>query len=135
MRVFIFRPKNFPLPTSSLGDSKVSFIKYKGCEFIKYDLDLDTFMEGIYQFIARGYLIDIPQLVYLRNVPSIFKLSDMYSRSYNVHMLSESNGYYSQCLISNAKYVKPVSVSIGGAKDLIAHMYREYKANELMESL
>ena len=135
MRVFIFRPKNFPLPISILGDSKVSSIKYKGCEFIKYDLDLNAFMGGIHHFIDSGYLKDIPQLIYLRDVPSIFKLSDVYSRFYNVHMLSESDGYSSQCLISNAKYIKPVSVGLGGAKDLIAYMYMEYKANELMESL
>ena len=135
MKVLIFRPKNLPLPIPNSGDFKVSCIKYKGCEFIKYDLDLDTFMKYTYRFIYKRFLRDIPQLIYLRDVPSSFKLSDVYSRLANVHMLSQSNGYYSQCLISNAKYVKPVSADIGGAKDLIARMYREYKANELLESL
>ena len=134
MRIFIFRPKKFPLPIPTLGDSKVSSIKHEGCEFIKYDLDLDAFMRGIYHIIDRGFLLNIPQLIYLRDVPSIFKLSDVYSRFYNVHMLSESDGYSSQCLISN-NYPKPVSADIGGAKDLMVKMYTEYQSNKLLESL
>lgn len=135
MRIFIFRPKSFPLPIPDLTSSQVSFIKYKDCEFIKYIVDLDTFMERIHHFIGKSYLKDIPQLIYLRELPTIFKLSDEYSRFSNVYMLSESNGYYSQCLISNARYIKPTNVDLGSAADLIAHMYREYKANRLMESL
>ena len=135
MKVFIFRPKNLPLPIPNSISYKVAVIKYKGCEFIKYNLDLDTFMRYMHRFIYKRYLRDTPQLIYLRDVPPIFKLSDVQSSLANVHMLSESDGCFSQCLISNAKYIKPVSVGLGGAKDLIAHMYREYKANELMESL
>lgn len=135
MRVFIFRPKSFPLPIPDLSSSQVLFIKYKDCEFIKYELDLDTFMEGIHHFIDKSYLRDIPQLIYLRELPSIFELSDKYSRFDNVHMLSESKGYHTQCLISNARYIKPNNLDIGGAADLLAHMYREYKANRLMDSL
>lgn len=135
MKVFIFRPKSSPLPIPDINASQTSFIKYNDCEFIKYTLDSDIFMEHIYRFISENNLRDIPQLIYLREVPSIFKLSDVHSLFSNVHMLSKSNGYYSHCLISNARYIKPSNVDLGGAADLIARMYREYKTNKLMDSL
>lgn len=135
MKVFIFRPKSSPLPIPNLVNSSTSFIKYKDCEFVRYTLDLNTFIEHLPNIITKNNLRDIPQLIYIRELPSIFELSNAHPLFSNLHMLSESNGFYSRCLISNAKYTKPSNVDLGGAADLIARMYREYKTNKLMESL
>lgn len=129
MRVIIFRPKSSPLPIPNLNDSLETFIKYKDCELVRYILDLDNFMGLIHHFISESNLRDIPQLIYLIDVPAIFNLTNEYSYLPNMHLLSESNGYFSHYLISNAKYIKPTNVHLGSAYDLIGRMYREYKAN------
>lgn len=135
MNVIIYRPRSSPLPIPNSVNSDVSFITYKDCEFIKYILDLNTFMECIPHFISESNLENIPQLIYLRSLPVLFKLTDRYPPFRNVYLLSESNGYYSDCLISNTKYIKPTNVNLGSANDLMAQMCREYKANRLMETL
>lgn len=135
MRILIFRPKSLPLPIPNLDNSEVSLVRYKDCDFIKYILDLDTFMERIQYIISESNLGDIPQLIYVKNLPAIFNLTDEYSRFPNVYLLSDSNGYFSNCLISNAKYIKPTNVEVGSAYDLIERMYRDYKANKLREIL
>lgn len=135
MNVIIYRPKSSPLPIPNSVNSKVSFIEYKDCEFIKYILDLNTFMERIPHFINESNLWNIPQLIYLRSLPAIFKLTDGHPSFRNVYLLSESNVYYSDCLISNAKYIKPTNAHLGGAADLMVQMCREYKSNRLMETL
>lgn len=135
MNVIIYRPRSSPLPIPNSVNSEVSYFIYEDCEFIKYILDLNTFMERIPHFINESNLRDIPQLIYLRSLPAIFKLTDIYPPFRNVHLLSDSNIYYSDCLISNAKYIKPTNTNLGSAAALMAQMCREYKANRLMETL
>lgn len=129
MRVIIFRPKSSPLPIPNLNDTQEVFIDHKDCEIVRYILDLDTFMGHIHHLISESSLRDIPQLIYLIDLPTIFNLTNEYSCFPNIHLLSESNGYYSRCLISNAKYIKPTNSYLGSAYDLMERMYREYKAN------
>lgn len=131
MRIYIYRPKSSPLPIPNSVNSQESSIKYKDCEFVKYILDLDTFMGHIHHFISESNLGDIPQLIYLRDLPAIFNLTNEYSRFPNVHLLSGGNGYYSHCLISNAKYIKPTNINLGSATNLMVQMCREYRANKL----